>query len=123
MLNLPVGARIFVAREPADMRKAFDGLSGLVINAMDEDPRSGHCFVFFNRRSDRVKILFWERNGYWLHYKRLEKGRFSIFDQASDSEGRFQLDAADLALILEGIDLREASRGERFQLSKEVENA
>jgi len=116
MLALPPGARVFVARGPTDMRKAFDGLSGLVISLIDEDPQSGHLFVFFNRRHDRVKILWWDGQGYWLHYKRLEKGQFAIFDRASESEGSFNIDGASLMMILEGIDLRGASRRTRFCL-------
>ncbi len=115
MLNLPSAARIFVAREPADMRKGFDGLSSLVIDVIDEDPQSGHVFCFFNKRRDRVKLLVWDRSGYWLLYKRIEHGRFRVYDQVSDDKNSFEMRAVDLSLLLEGIDLR----GSRRRLSHE----
>jgi transposase len=110
MLSLPPSVRIFVAREPADMRKSFDGLTGLVIDVVDEDPQSGHLFVFFNKRRDRVKVLWWDRSGFWLLYKRLEHGRFSIFDRASEHESKIEMKSSELMLVLEGIDLRGARR-------------
>ena len=78
MLSLPPSVRLFVAREPVDMRKAIDGLSGVVRDVLAEDPMSGHLFIFFNRRWDRVKILWWDRSGFWLLLKRLEEGRFKL---------------------------------------------
>lgn len=110
MLAIHPTVRIFVAREPADMRKSFDGLSGLVIDVIEEDPQSGHLFVFFNKRRDRVKLLFWDGSGYCLFYKRIEHGRFRIFDQAEDHAGGFEIRASDLLLVLEGIDLRGSRR-------------
>ena len=110
MLSLPSSVRVFVAREPADMRKSFDGLSALVIDVVEEDPQSGHLFAFFNKRRDRVKLLLWDRSGYWLFYKRIELGQFPVFDRVSDKTGGFEIEAPDLMLILEGIDLRGAQR-------------
>lgn len=110
MLSLPPSVRIFVAREAVDMRKAFDTLAELVVNVIDEDPRSGHLFVFFNRDRNRVKILYWDRSGYWLLAKRLEVGQFRIYDQARGGKGGFEMSTTDLALLLEGIDLRGARR-------------
>ena len=80
MLSFPPSStvRIFVAREPVDMRKGFDGLTGEVIDVVDEDPQSGHLFVFFNRRRNRMKSLIWDGSGFWLLYKRLEHGRFYV---------------------------------------------
>jgi len=76
VLSLPPSVRIFVHREPTDMRKSFDGLSALVEGQLHEDPYSGHLFVFINRRRDRIKLLYWDRSGFWLFYKRLERGVF-----------------------------------------------
>lgn len=106
MLSLPASVRIFVAREPADMRKSFNGLSNLVCDMVDQDPQSGHLFVFFNRRRDLAKILWWDRSGFWLLSKRLERGRFAIFDQANGDASTFSLTSSDLMLILNGVDLR-----------------
>ncbi len=92
------------------MRKSFDGLSAVVCEVIDEDPQSGHLFVFFNKRKNLSKTIWWDRSGYWLLYKRLERGRFSFFDQAKGDAGSYTMMSSDLALILEGIDLRRARR-------------
>lgn len=110
MLNFPPSVRIFVARRPVDMRRSFDGLSATVIEIIDEDPQSGHVFVFFNKRRTHVKCLVWDRSGYWIFYKRLEHGRFRVFDRAAGKRGAFELRAHELLLLLEGIDLRGAKR-------------
>lgn len=113
MLSLPSTLRIFLAVEPADMRKGFDGLSQLVRDRIAQDPLSGHLFVFRNRRRDRIKILYWDRDGLALWYKRLEKGTFR-FPEAVD--GRVEVTPAEMAAVLEGIDLRHARRQARFSL-------
>lgn len=113
MFMIPPTVRIFLARQPTDMRKAFDGLAEMVRREMHGDPLSGHLFVFVNRRGDRVKILFWDRTGYTLYYKRLEQGRFHLPKQMGET---IQIPAADLTLMLEGIDLSTARRRKRFDL-------
>lgn len=110
MLSLPPSVRIFVARRPVDMRRSFDGLSAVVMDVVEEDPQSGHVFVFFNKAKTHVKCLVWDRSGYWIFYKRLEHGRFRVFDQAVGERGAFELRAHELALLLEGIDLRGSKR-------------
>lgn len=110
MLSLPPSVRVFMARGATDMRKSFDTLAALVCDVIDEDPQSGHLFVFVNRRKDRVKILWWDRSGYCLLAKRLEQGRFRIYDQSSGYPAHYEMAASDLALLLEGIDLRGARR-------------
>jgi transposase len=110
MLNLPPAVRLFVARGATDMRKSFDSLAALVIDVIDQDPQSGHLFLFVNRRRDRLKVLWWDRSGYCLLAKRLEHGQFRVFDRADGSAGAFELSVSELALILEGIDLRGARR-------------
>ena len=107
MLMFAPSVQIYLAREPADMRCSFDGLMGRVLGVLCADPFSGHLFVFRSRRGDRVKILFWDRTGFCLWYKRLEKGTFRF----PACEGHsVRIEAADLALILEGIELRGATR-------------
>jgi transposase len=113
VLSLPAAVRIFLAAEPADMRKGFDGLAQLVRDVIAQDPLSGHFFVFRNRRRDRVKILYWDRDGFALWYKRLEKGVFR-FPEAKD--GRVEVTPAEMAAVLEGIDLSRARRLPRFAL-------
>jgi transposase len=107
--------RIFVCTKPADMRKGFDGLSGMVLEFLGQDPLSGHLFLFFNKRRDRAKILFWDRDGLLIVYKRLEAGSFQNLDPTSRTEhvsgtAGLELSVTDLTLILNGIDLTTARR-------------
>jgi transposase len=113
VLSLPSALRIFLATEPADMRQGFDGLSLLVRERIAQDPLSGHLFVFRNKRRDRLKILYWDKDGFALWYKRLEKGTFR-FPEAKD--GRVEVTPAEMAAVLEGIDLSRARRFPRFSL-------
>ena len=110
MLSLPPSVRLFVARGVTDMRKSFDTLAALVVDVIDEDPQSGHLFLFVNRRRDRLKVLWWDRSGYCLLAKRLERGQFRVFDRATGTAGAFEMSVSELSLILEGIDLRCAKR-------------
>jgi len=110
MLSLPPSVRLFVARGVTDMRKSFDTLAALVIEVIEQDPQSGHLFLFVNRRRDRLKVLWWDRSGYCLLAKRLEHGQFRVFDRADGNAGSFEMSASELALILDGIDLRGARR-------------
>lgn len=108
---LPPSVRIYLASEPADMRCGFDGLMLRVQSVLRIDPFCGHLFVFFNRRRNRVKILVWDRSGFWLWYKRLEKGRFQLPDMRGPS---IEMEAAELSLLLEGFDLRGVHRRRRW---------
>ena len=110
MLSLAPSVKIFVAREPVDMRKSFDGLSAVVCDIVNQDPQSGHLFLFINKRRNRAKIIWWEASGYWMLYKRLEHGQFKVFDQADGDAGSFSCTATDMMLLLDGIDLRGAKR-------------
>ncbi len=109
MLSLPPSVRVFVARGATDLRKSFDTLAALVCDIVDEDPQSGHLFVFINRRKDRAKVLWWDRSGYCLLAKRLEHGQFHVYDRVG-TEGRYEVTASELALLLDGIDLRGSKR-------------
>jgi transposase len=112
VLTLPPGARLFVATERVDGRKGIDGLSALVRSRFAEDPLSGTLFVFFSRRADRVRVLYWDRDGYVLMTKRLEKGTYRLPWRAE--QGRVVIEGAELLLVLEGIELRESSRRARW---------
>ena len=113
MLSLPPTVRVFIALDATDMRKSFDGLASETRRLIDKDPLSGHLFVFFNRRRTLVKVLYWDRNGYCLIAKRLERGTFHL-PQANE-HGVVEVEAAELALILEGIDLSNARRRPRWK--------
>ena len=114
MLTLPPSVRIYVATAPVDFRKQLDGIALLVSQELQLDPLSGHLFVVFNRRGDQVRILFWDRNGYCLFGKRLERGRFRAPWQGEPTGRSVEMEAAELALVLEGIDLRGAKRRPRW---------
>ena len=114
MLTLPPSVRIFVCLSPADMRRSLDGLAAMTREVLNEDPLCGHLFTFFNRRRDRVKILFWDRSGLCLYYKRIEKGVFKISSLEVSHRVRAEIEAGELALILEGIELLHAKRQARF---------
>lgn len=114
MLTLPPAVRVYVASAATDMRKSFNGLQVAVQDVLREDPFGGHLFVFFNRRRDQVRILFWDRSGFCILAKRLERASFHI-PTCDEAQTHVCLDAAELALILEGIDLRHAKRQPRWQ--------
>ncbi len=107
MKMIPSDVKIFVSGQPADLRRSFDGLAAMTRDLIKQDPLSGHLFVFANRDADRVKILFWDRTGFVLWYKRLESAAFHF--PASD-KGGVEVDAEKLALLLDGIDLGGARR-------------
>lgn len=112
---MPPSVRIFVASQAVDGRKGVDSLTAIVRSAMSQDPLSGHLYVFFSRRCDRVRVVYWDRNGFALWTKRLERGRYHPKLSASGQLSATAIDAADLALLLEGIDLAGASRRPRWQ--------
>ena len=116
MLNLPPSVRIFVSRQPTDMRKGFDSLAELVRSHLGGDPLSGHLFVFRSKRGDRLKVLYWDSDGLCLFYKRLEVGSFALPTLGSRAgEHGLEIRAADLALLLDGIDLDSVRRRQRYQ--------
>ena len=103
MIGLPSGTRIWLAAGRTDMRRGFDGLAALPQSALEQEPFSGHVFVFRGRRGDTIKLLWWDGQGMCLFAKRLEKGRF-IWPQAES--GSVSLTPAQLSMLLEGIDWR-----------------
>ena len=115
MLSLPPSVRIFVATQPVDGRKGVDSLVAIVRSALAHDPLSGHLYVFFSKRSDRVRVVYWDRNGFALWTKRLERGRFHVRWSEDGELGATAIEAAELNLLLEGIDLVGAQRRPRWQ--------
>jgi len=104
VLSLAPAARIFLCREPVDFRKAHDGLVAIIRDHLGEDIFAGGVFVFLNKRSDRIKLIEWDRNGLWLHYKRLEKGTFRW--ASPGAQEKVSMTRAELSMLLEGIDLK-----------------
>lgn len=111
MLSLPSAVRIWLATRPTDMRKSFDGLAEVVRQQLERDPLSGQLFVFRNKRGDRIKLLYWDEDGFVLVYKRLEAGTFRF--PAADAGG-VEIRAADLQMLLDGVDLASVRRGRRY---------
>ena len=113
MLSLPPSVRIFLCTTPTDLRKSFDSLAALVREVLDGDPLSGHLFVFRNKNGDRLKLLFWDRDGLVIYYKRLEEGTFA-FPATRDGQ-RVEVRSAELAMLLDGVDLDSVRRRRRYQ--------
>ena len=115
MVNLSLATQVFLCLTPTDMRKSFDSLAALVRDQLQRDPLSGHLFVFRSKRQDRIKLLYWDQDGYALWYKRLEKGNYSFPIVSTDSDlTTMQITSTDLALILAGIDLQQTKRRPRY---------
>jgi len=115
LFNSFFGLHVYLYRQPTDMRKSFEGLSGIVSSALDANPLSGDVFVFLNKRRDRIKLMLWDRDGFWIFYKRLEKGTFQL--PAIDSS----MDAVELSydmlwLMIAGIDSNFIKRRPRYVL-------
>lgn len=128
MISVTGSLRVFVCTSPTDMRKSFDGLCGLALDVMKQDPLSGHLFLFRNRNRDRLKILYWDRDGLAIWYKRLERGTWQFpTDVKKHAAPTVQGDASaaeipsaeitreELSLLLDGIDLRSVERRKRFE--------
>ena len=114
MMHLPASVRVYLCASACDMRKSFDGLHALVTETMQLDAFGGHLFVFANRRRDRVKILYWDRDGFAVWAKRLEQGPYAMpFSEAP--EVRREITAQELGALLSGIDLGSAQRRKRYQ--------
>ena len=114
MIHLPASVRVYVRTSPCDMRRSFDGLHALVTGAMQLDAFGGHLFVFANRRKDRVKILYWDRDGFAVWAKRLEEGSYAVPFGKGD-EPSYEITAQELGALLSGIDLSVARRRKRYQ--------
>jgi len=119
-LDLAQGARIWLASEAADMRCGFDRLAERVRAVIGQDPLGGHLFVFRSRRGDRMKILFWDRDGFVLWYKRLEAGVFKL-PRVEAGARSVELRASELAMVLDGIDMSRMKRAPRYDRRKQSE--
>ena len=112
MLTFPATVRIFVCTQATDMRRSFDGLGALAKGVVQQDPLSGHLFVFRNRGGDRLKVLYWDRDGLCIWYKRLEKGTFELPEAKAVS---VEISSSELSMLIDGIAL-DAQRRRRYAL-------
>lgn len=115
MLSFPGSLKIFVALEPCDMRKSFNGLHAVAAEKLGEDPKNGALFVFANKRRNRLKILYWDGSGLWVLAKRLEEGRFSWPSPGRPDQVKLKLAPEALAMLTDGIDLRDGCRKGWFE--------
>lgn len=113
-MTLPASVRIYVAAEAVDLRRGFDGLAAATRSIIGADPLSGHVFCFVNRTRNRMKLLVWDRTGYMLLFKRLERGTFALPAAPEIGKRHIEVDAGELGLMLEGLDLRGARRRPRW---------
>ncbi len=116
MLSLPAHTRVSLCTAAVDLRKSFDGLCGLVESVFQENVLDGHLFLFLNKRRDRIKALWWDRDGLVIFYKRLERGSFEMPRASADAQ-RLELDATELAMLLGGVSLASAKRRKRYRVA------
>jgi transposase len=117
MIHPPASVRVYLCLSPCDMRKSFDSLHALVREHLQLEAFAGHLFVFASRRRDRVKIFYWDRDGFALWSKRLEEGTYAVpFEDGP--ERRREITAAELGALLSGIDLAKATRRKRYRRAK-----
>jgi transposase len=114
MIQLPGSVRVYLCRTPCDKRKSFDGLHALVREHLELDAVAGHLFVLASRRRDRVKILYWDRDGFAVWSKRLEEGTYAVPFGQNDEERRREITAPELGALLSGIDLEHAPRSRHY---------
>jgi transposase len=123
MISLPPQIRVFLYRQPTDMRKSFNGLVALTESKLKQDPLSGSLFAFVNRRRDRIKILYWGQTGFCIWYQQLQKGTYQLPSPESlDEQDTLEVTRSQLSLILDGIDLSSVRQRRRFQLREETLN-
>jgi len=115
MLTFPSGVKLYLATGPTDLRKSFNGLSILVEQEFGLDAMTGHLFVFLNRRMNQIRILFWDRDGFCIVAKKLERGTFRRSKKGNGERPHVEIDAVDLALLLEGIEIKEIRRSSRYR--------
>jgi transposase len=114
MIHLPASVRVYLCLSPCDMRRSFDGLHALVRDHLQLDAFAGHLYLFANKRKDRVKLLYWDRDGFAIWAKRLEEGSYVIPSGESGAQ-RFELTIGELGALLSGIDLSTAARRKRYR--------
>jgi transposase len=121
VLHLSASCQYYLYQKPVNMRKSFDGLSGIVQNELKKDPLSTAVFIFLNRRCNQIKLLLWEGDGFSLYHKRLEKGTYEL-PTGSDGQTAVYIEADQLLLLLKGISLRHVRRRKRYQHKAKIVN-
>ena len=121
MFTLSSSHKFHLYSKPTDMRKSFDGLSGLIQNTLDTNPCNGDVFIFINRRRDKIKLLHWQGISFTLYYKRLEKGTFELPEYDS-SIGSITLNYTQLAMIIEGLSIKNIQKRKRYTVLTETVN-
>ena len=119
MILLPRAVRVYVATQPMNLRKSYDGLSNAVREVLARDPLSGHVFVFLNRRKTQVKLLLWTRGGFTIVQKRLERGTFSFPQRVNAQASSVEMEVHELSMLLEGIDVTKARASARWEPTSE----
>ncbi len=120
MIQIDRTSQILFSAAHVDFRKSFDGLCGVIRNDLDADPLDGTLFVFYNRRRDRVKVLVWDSDGFWLHYKRLEKGTFEV-PQIIQGQNRITMSKVELELLLNGVILKSVQWRKRYKRQNNID--
>lgn len=115
MFLLSPQTKVFLAKDPTDMRKSFCGLIVLAEAVLHQDPASGHLFVFVNKRRDMLKILHWDGSGWWIWYRQLERGTFQLPEPVAVDDNGLELTPSQLSLILDGIDLSSVRQRLRYR--------
>lgn len=113
-MHLPASVRVYLCLSPCDMRRSFDGLHALVRDHLQLDPFAGHLYLFANKRRDRLKIFYWDRDGFAVWAKRLEAGRY-VIPSGEPSSRRIEITSEELSALLSGIDLSTATRQKRYR--------
>jgi transposase len=114
MIHLPAAVRVYLCLSPCDMRRSFDGLHALVRDHLQLDAFAGHLYLFSNKRRDRLKILYWDRDGFAIWAKRLERGSY-VIPSGEPSSRRIEITSEELSALLSGIDLSTATRRKRYR--------
>lgn len=115
MIFVPRAVRVYFATQPVNLRRSFDGLSNEIRHALGYDPLDGHLFVFLNRRKNQVKLIVWTRGGFTIVHKRLERGTFTFPARVTAGAASVTIDAHELTMLLEGIDVSRAKAKPRWE--------
>ncbi len=115
MLTFPAGVKLYLATGATNLRNSFNGLSMMVEHEFGLDAMAGNLFVFLNRRANQVRILFWDRDGFCIIGKKLERGTFRRNHKGADGKSHVEIESTDLALLLEGIEIKEVRRSKRYK--------